>query len=146
MIDVAERHEVAAGEGTKTHMVMVVDDEQNMCEALKRILEAQGFRVVVAMDERTVMRLVNKEKPDLILLDVTKPRMYSKLCEKVRWVSDCRIVYLSGRFNLLKSPDKSSVKDRVDAFITKPASAKRIISVVDSTLAKKHRNRQTTTD
>lgn len=53
--------------------VLVVDDDRDLVEALRLILEARGYAVVEANDAIEGMRRVESERPDLILLDVMMP-------------------------------------------------------------------------
>ena len=53
--------------------VLVVDDEQDVAQALKVRLKANGFNVVLASDSVQAFTMANKEKPDLIILDIMLP-------------------------------------------------------------------------
>jgi DNA-binding response OmpR family regulator len=53
--------------------VLVVDDEQDVAEALKVRLKANGFNVVLASDSVQAFTMANKERPDLIILDIMLP-------------------------------------------------------------------------
>jgi CheY-like chemotaxis protein len=53
--------------------VLVVDDDDVVVKALTLKLNASGFDVVAAADGATAVTAVRKEKPDLILLDITFP-------------------------------------------------------------------------
>lgn len=54
-------------------IVLVVDDERELCGLIQMLLESQGYRVVVAHDGATAMRLVKDIKPDAMLLDSVMP-------------------------------------------------------------------------
>jgi DNA-binding response OmpR family regulator len=53
--------------------ILVVDDEQDVAHALKVRLKASGYNVVLASDSVQAFTMANKEKPDLILLDIMIP-------------------------------------------------------------------------
>jgi DNA-binding response OmpR family regulator len=53
--------------------ILVVDDEQDVAQALKARLKAGGYNVVLASDSVQAYKMANKEKPDLILLDIMIP-------------------------------------------------------------------------
>jgi DNA-binding response OmpR family regulator len=53
--------------------ILVVDDEQDVAKALKVRLKANGYHVVLASDSVQAFIMANKEKPDLILLDIMIP-------------------------------------------------------------------------
>jgi CheY-like chemotaxis protein len=50
--------------------IMVVDDDEDIRLSVRSILEATGYQVVLARDGDECLRLVKKEKPDLILMDL----------------------------------------------------------------------------
>ncbi len=55
--------------------VMVVDDDLNIRLVLKYRLEREGYQVLLAEDGVDALEKVKAEKPDLIILDLTMPRM-----------------------------------------------------------------------
>ncbi len=54
--------------------VLVVDDEKDVCLYLSRLFEENGFRAACAADGAEALRAVEREKPDLITLDLSMPR------------------------------------------------------------------------
>ena len=57
--------------------ILVVEDEENLAEALKFNLERQGYAVVVENDGYGALRAVESDTPDVILLDVMLPGPFS---------------------------------------------------------------------
>ena len=55
--------------------IIVLEDEQVLQKALSIELLGAGFEVLSALDGVTGLSLVRKEKPDLVLLDITMPKM-----------------------------------------------------------------------
>ena len=53
--------------------ILVVDDEQDVRDFLKSLLEDNEYSVVVAEEGIQAWELVKKERPDLILLDLMMP-------------------------------------------------------------------------
>jgi len=57
-------------------IILLIDDEKDFCELLQTHLEADGdLSLYPALDGKEGIRLANKLKPDLILLDVIMPEM-----------------------------------------------------------------------
>ncbi len=54
--------------------ILVVDDEPNIREYLRMVLEDAGFKVVVAGDGEEALEIIKKTKPDFISLDLIMPR------------------------------------------------------------------------
>lgn len=55
--------------------ILIVDDEPELVEMLRMRLEANGYEVVSAYDGEEGLAQAEKEKPDLILLDIMMPKM-----------------------------------------------------------------------
>ncbi len=53
--------------------ILVVDDDETMCAAFRRFLEADGHRPIIASNAEDAMKAVNDEHPDLVFLDVRMP-------------------------------------------------------------------------
>src|SRR5512143_578712 len=55
--------------------VLIVDDEPNILASLRRALEVEGYRALVAGGGAAALDKVTHEGPDLVLLDVVMPEM-----------------------------------------------------------------------
>ncbi len=63
--------------------ILVVDDEPHLVKLVRSNLEAQHFRVITAMDGPSGVAMVEKEGPDLIILDIMLPGMDAlMLCKR----------------------------------------------------------------
>ncbi len=60
---------------TQQKTILVVDDETDLREALKTALGYEHFNVITAEDGVAGLAIALSEKPDLILLDITMPKM-----------------------------------------------------------------------
>lgn len=56
-------------------MILIADDDNEMCEELAATLRASGYSVKTAGDGRAALKLVKKHKFDLLLLDIKMPVM-----------------------------------------------------------------------
>ncbi len=59
----------------KKAKILACDDEASILEVLKTILLSEGYEVITATNGKDAIELFRKESPDLILLDVSMPRM-----------------------------------------------------------------------
>ncbi|HSG71172.1 MAG TPA: response regulator, partial [Planctomycetaceae bacterium] len=59
----------------KSRKILVVDDDANVREMMSRYLSDHGFEVITAGDGVSALRLVRRENPDLIALDVVMPEL-----------------------------------------------------------------------
>ena len=55
--------------------ILVVDDEQQLALAVKIRLQSRGYQVTTANDGQQALEAVDKDRPDLIILDVLMPVM-----------------------------------------------------------------------
>lgn len=89
-------HRVA---GAQPH-VLVVEDHDDTRAFLVLLLEAKGCRVSAATDGEAAVLSAQRERPDLILMDATLPRLdglsATRLIRKMPALRDVPIVFLSG--------------------------------------------------
>jgi DNA-binding response OmpR family regulator len=55
--------------------ILVVDDDMELSDGLRVVLEKQGHRVLQARDGQTGKQLIYQHHPDLVILDMMMPRM-----------------------------------------------------------------------
>jgi DNA-binding response OmpR family regulator len=57
-----------------TKLILLVDDDSEIVESMRTVLENKGFRVIVARDGNAGLTLAERENPDLIVLDMMMPK------------------------------------------------------------------------
>lgn len=115
------------------HKILIVDDDENICELLRLYLQKDGFDTVVAHDGQTALKLANSENPDLILLDIMLPGLDGwQVCREIRKTSETPIIMLTA---------KGEVFDRVlglelgaDDYVVKPFDTKEIVARIKAVL------------
>ena len=55
--------------------ILVVDDDAEIRQVLQTVLEHAGHQVIVALDGEDALRLLQQQRPLLVLLDLMMPRM-----------------------------------------------------------------------
>src|SRR6476660_5590739 len=58
-----------------TRTILLVDDDRELIDGLRTLLEKQGYRVVIANDGHQAKSVIYNQKPDLVILDMMMPRM-----------------------------------------------------------------------
>jgi CheY-like chemotaxis protein len=122
--------------------IMVVDDEKDIRLSVKSILRSQGYQVVLASNADECLKLVKKEKPDLILMDILMPG--TSVNDILPKLNKFKIII----FSVVSLAEKKVVEtgravphsvehDNVVDYLSKPFSMKDLLSKVKNALAKK---------
>lgn len=119
--------------------IMIVDDEPHMVELEKAILEAEGFKLISAFNGEDSLKLLEKNKPDLVILDMMMPGMSGReVCEKIRKnpkTKNLRIVFVTvARFSEV-GQDKLKGMNVLD-YITKPFDNDDFVNRINKALKK----------
>jgi len=79
--------------------IVVVDDEQAVRDSLRRSLSFNGYDIAIAEDGEQALDVIEKEQPDLVILDVMMPKMDGlEVCRHLRSHGDDRpILVLTAR-------------------------------------------------
>lgn len=89
--------------------IMVVDDEEDIRETLAYYLKSQGFNVLTCYDGLDAWETLCVSKPDLVLLDLSMPRMsgedFLRECRKNEEFRELPVIVISAVADTLK--DKS---------------------------------------
>src|SRR5438067_9560546 len=59
----------------ETKTILVVDDDLELSDGLRAVLERQGYRVIQARDGQQGKQAIYNQQPDLVILDMMMPRM-----------------------------------------------------------------------
>jgi two-component system response regulator MprA len=82
----------------RTARVLVVDDEPRMLSMMRRVLESDGYGVVLASDGENALEILRSEPIDLLILDVMMPNLDGfDVCRLVRRESLVPILMLTAR-------------------------------------------------
>jgi len=116
--------------------ILLVDDEPDILEIIGYNLTAEGYQVITAENGLEAIKIANKERPQLIILDVMMPIMDGiEACEQIRKVpelTDTLIAFLTARgedYSQMAGFDAGA-----DDYITKPIKPKVLVSKVKALL------------
>ncbi len=59
--------------------ILVIDDDPEICDALTEILSENNYDVITALNTEDGLKLLENEKPDLLILDIMMATMYEGL-------------------------------------------------------------------
>ncbi|HUH08586.1 MAG TPA: response regulator transcription factor [Egibacteraceae bacterium] len=113
--------------------ILLVEDEPSLAEALEYALASEGFEVALAADGAESLAVWERERPDLVLLDVMLPGLSgTEVCKRIRAVSSVPIIMLTARDTEI---------DRVvglelgaDDYVTKPFSTRELTARIRAVL------------
>lgn len=55
-------------------VILLVDDDNEIVESMRAVLESKGYRIMVARDGNSGLTIAERESPDLIVLDMMMPK------------------------------------------------------------------------
>jgi two-component system KDP operon response regulator KdpE len=78
--------------------ILVVDDDSTLSELISYSLETEGYVVVVAADGQDGVRKFHESRPDLVILDVSMPKLDGfEVMQRVREMSDTPVIMLTAQ-------------------------------------------------
>jgi two-component system, OmpR family, phosphate regulon response regulator PhoB len=118
--------------------ILVVDDDAEIRDMLRRLLEADDYQVEAVSTAPDALAAVVREEPDLVLLDVVLDTEDGRdLLKEMRLICDLPVVFLTGRGSEI---DKvSGLKMGADDYIVKPFSPGELSARVASILRRTQR-------
>jgi two-component system alkaline phosphatase synthesis response regulator PhoP len=121
---------------TKAPSILVVEDEENLQDALKLNLELEGYEISTASDGAEALKKVHDEYFDLIILDIMLPEIDGiSVCETIR-LKDTQvpILMLSARSS---SADRVlGLKKGADDYLTKPFNLEELLLRIHKLISK----------
>jgi DNA-binding response OmpR family regulator len=114
--------------------VLIVDDEPNIVTALEFLLQKRGYAVRAAASGEEALRLIESERPDVVLLDVMMPaRSGYEVAQRIRERPDWRPV----KIVMLSAKGRQAEVDKglslgADLYITKPFSTQELVEKIDA--------------
>jgi two-component system response regulator RegA len=109
-------------------VILLVDDDQALCDALGRSLAARGFDVRIALSGAEAERLIEQEPPEYAVIDLKLPDAYGLKLIATLKASDphTRIVVLTGYGSVPSAVE--SIKLGANYYLSKPANVEDIIA------------------
>ncbi|MCJ7434571.1 MAG: response regulator transcription factor [Anaerolineales bacterium] len=116
-----------------TKTIMIVDDEKRLVSLVESYLKQDGYRVIIAYNGKDALPLAQKEKPDLIILDIMMPEMNGYDFMRVhRAEHDTPIIMLTAR---VEDDDKViGLELGADDYVTKPFKPRELMARIRNVL------------
>ena len=116
--------------------ILIADDEPDIVETLKFLVESEGYSCLTAFDGEDALRLAKEKRPDLIVLDVMMPKIngykVSRLLKFDAKYKDIPILMVTAR---TQEEDKLIGEETgADEYITKPFDINHILEKINSYL------------
>jgi two-component system response regulator VicR len=120
--------------------VLCIEDEPEMIDLIKLILERKGFEVVGAVGGAEGLEVIRREKPDLILLDLMMPEVDGwEVFRQIRADEQLKPIPVIVVTAKAQSIDKVLGLHiaKVDDYVTKPFGPQELLNSVNKVLARK---------
>jgi DNA-binding response OmpR family regulator len=116
-----------------TPLVLVVDDDPSILNFIKPNLEARGYKVVTASTGEDAILVAQKEKPDLIILDIMMPEMDGfEACRKIRAFTNVPILMFSAREG--ENDNELCAACGATTYLTKPLVLRELLELIKTLL------------
>jgi CheY-like chemotaxis protein len=118
-------------------LILVVDDDPDLVEAVSLKLESEGFRVAKAYDGIQAWQRIKEERPDLIILDVMMPKKNGyQVCDEIKQdpeYKDITVVLLTAVGDAVTSTSYTHWDGKTalaEEFIPKPIDLDNLMDII----------------
>ena len=117
----------------KKTTILIVDDDPRLIRFVRANLESVGYGVVVASEAGAALELLDREMPELAILDVMLPGLDGfDLCRRIRQSSAIPIIMLTAK---AEEADKvKGLRVGADDYLTKPFGVEELLARVEAVL------------
>ena len=124
--------------------ILIIDDEENIVLLAETNLEMCGYKVITAQDGKQGLEMAQKEKPDLIILDIRLPEIDGwEVCRRLKNSTDTRnipIVFLTAHAQ--ENDINKGLSLGAEEFITKPFIPEDMAQRIKKILAQKQNKKR----
>jgi DNA-binding response OmpR family regulator len=121
--------------------ILLVDDEQLITDSLSYSLKREGFDVEVAADGLSALKMVEDQKPDLVVLDLMLPDISGfEVCRRMRTFTSTPVIMLTARGEEIDRV--MGLEVGADDYLAKPFSFRELLARIRSMLRRVQLDRQ----
>ncbi|MBI5242281.1 MAG: response regulator [Elusimicrobia bacterium] len=119
--------------------VLVVDDDAGVRRAIRRILESIGCRIMEAEDGAQVLEIIERDRPNLVLLDIYMPKVdgMALIEDIVERYPGIAVIVVSGHVE--ERLVRLAIERGACDFVAKPINCDYLQATVTANLLKKSR-------
>lgn len=121
----------------KKTTILTADDDTQLLRVVTLNLQLEGYEVLIARNGKQALAEIEKQTPDLVLLDLMMPKMDGfTVCQRVREFSAVPIIIITAR-----GDDQNKVRGLdlgADDYLTKPFSVDELLARVRAVLRRAH--------
>jgi DNA-binding response OmpR family regulator len=113
--------------------VLIVEDDDDLRDLVRTVVEREGMDTIQAADGRDGLRKFYEHRPSLVILDIGLPRMNGwQVLERVRELGDVPVLILTANADEL---DKvRGLREGADDYVTKPFGRQELIARIEALL------------
>jgi len=122
---------------SEKQLILVVDDDPDLVEAVSMKLESLEFRVAKAYDGEEAMEKIKDEKPALVILDIMMPRKNGwEVCDEIKGSDDLKsiiVILLTAVADSVKTTSYTHHDGKTtlaDDYIPKPIDLDKLMEIV----------------
>jgi DNA-binding response OmpR family regulator len=118
--------------------VLCIEDEEEMIDLIRLILERRGFEVLGAVGGKEGLEVIRREMPDLVLLDLMMPEVdgwevYRQM-KADEQLKDIAVIVVTAKAQSIDKVLGLHIA-KVDDYVTKPFGPQELLKSVDKVLA-----------
>ena len=116
--------------------VLIVDDEPELANLLKFLMEDEGFSVDIEYNGESALSYVQNNRPDVVILDIMLPKMNGfDVCNQIRRFTTIPVLILSAK---MQSEDIiKGLEIGADDYMTKPFNHRELVIRIKKILSRK---------
>ncbi len=115
-----------------TGKVLIVDDEPQISSMLKKMLEGQGFEIMISSNGLEALEVLEKQSFDFLITDFKMPKMNGDVlvetAKQKGLLDNCAVILITGAAFTDNHDNQEILKNKFDGFIGKPFSKEVLIS------------------
>jgi two-component system cell cycle response regulator len=116
--------------------VLIVDDAPDTLEIIQRLLRYDGYDVIIASTGEAGVKMVEEEKPDVVLMDINLPGMDgTEALKRIRIINPIQCVIMLTAFATVDNAIQA-LKEGASDFVKKPFENEHLIHIVNQSLGK----------